>query len=120
MILAALALSTHLSIAPWTGADPKNAIAGATKYRLTLAGKPGAHVHVRATGEAKGWIAAFCTDRVCSPDQTVLDLPDSGTADISFELVRDDDTAPLKSGTVTLRTDDGARLVIPSVGPAGP
>jgi hypothetical protein len=110
MILAALALTTHLHIAPWTGADPKNAISGATKYRLTVTGKPGAHVHVRATGAAKGWIAAFCTDKVCSPDQTVLDLPDSGTADISFELVRDDDAAAEQSGAVTVRTDDGAKV----------
>src|SRR5665213_944036 len=111
MIVVALALTTHLSIAPWKGADPKIAIAGATKYRLTVAGEPGAHVHVRATGAAKGWIAAFCTDRVCSPDQTMVDLPASGHADIQFELVRDDETAPLKSGPVTIQTDEGARLV---------
>ena len=110
MIVVALALATHLSIAPWKGADPKNAIAGATKYRLTVAGEPGAHVHVRATGAAKGWVAAFCTDKVCSPDQTMLDLPASGQADIQFELVRDDETAPLKSGTVLIRTDDGAKV----------
>ena len=109
-MIVALALATHLSIGPWTGADPKNAITGATKYRLTVTGEPGAHVHLRATGQAKGWIAAFCTDKVCSPDQTTLDLPASGHADISFELVRDDETAPPKSGLVTIRTDEGAKV----------
>ena len=69
MIAIALALATHLSIGPWKGADPKNAIAGAFKYRLTVTGEPGTHVHVRATGQAEGWVAAFCTDRVCSPGQ---------------------------------------------------
>ena len=109
-MIVALALATHVSIGPWKGADPKNAITGATKYRLTVTGEPGAHVHLRATGQAKGWVAAFCTDRVCSPDQTIVDLPASGRADISFELVRDDETAPLKSGLVTVQTDEGARV----------
>ena len=114
-MIVALALATHLSIGPWKGADPKNAIAGAFKYRLTVTGEPGAHVHLRATGQARGWIAAFCTDRLCSPDQTALDLPASGHADISFELVRDDETAPRKSGLVTIQIDEGVSLVIPSV-----
>ena len=109
-MIAALALATHLSIGPWKGADPKNAIEGATKYRLTVTGRPGAHVHLRASGQAEGWIAAFCTDRVCSPGQTMIDLPASGRADVSFELVRDDETAPPKSGLVTVRTDEGDKV----------
>ncbi len=110
MIIAAIALVTHLSIAPWKGADPANAIAGATKYRLTVTGRPGAHVHLRATGRAEGWVAAFCTNEVCSPDQTMLDLPASGRADVQFGLVRDDDHAAASSGRVTIRTDDGSKV----------
>ncbi len=109
-MIAALVLATHLSIAPWKGADPANAIAGATKYRLTVTGRAGTHVHLRATGRAEGWVAAFCTSEVCSPDQTMLDLPASGHADIQFELVRDDEHAALTSGRVTVQTDDGAKV----------
>jgi hypothetical protein len=118
VIVAALVLATHLSIAPWKGADPKNAIPGATKYRLTVAGAPGARIHLDATGEADGWIAAFCTDKVCSPDRTTLDLPASGRAGIQFELVRDDASAPVKSGVVTIHADGGARVSVPSEGRA--
>lgn len=111
-MIVALALATHLAIAPWKGADPKNAIAGATKYRLTVTGEPGTHVHARATGYAKGWVAAFCTDKICSPDQTVLDLPASGRSVVQFELVRDDENAPRHSGKVTITTDEGAKVTV--------
>ncbi|MDQ2992108.1 MAG: hypothetical protein M3R30_04715 [Candidatus Eremiobacteraeota bacterium] len=110
MMIAAIALATHLRIAPWKGADPVSAIVGATKYRLTVSGRPGAHVHLRATGRSEGWVAAFCTDRICSPDQTVLDLPASGRVDVQFELVRDDEHAAATSGRVTIRTDQGAKV----------
>lgn len=102
-------LAVLLTLAPWHGPDVASAPVHAVKYRLTVRGTPGAHVHLRASGVARGWLAAFCTSRICSPEQTWLDLPKSGTGVMQFELIRQADGAAHKSGA-RIFSDDGSSV----------
>lgn len=109
--MIALALTTLL-LTPWTGRDLPTASAAARKYRLTIAAAPGSAVDVRATGVAEGWIAAFCDDRICSPGHVKETIPASGTMQLQFELIREDEHAPASSGAV-LRSGDASVSVKP-------
>jgi hypothetical protein len=112
-ILLALAQpSTHLSIQPWTGHDLQVTTGAAAKYRLEVSGKPNALVRLRTTGVAPGWLAAFCTTKVCSPRQIDVQLPRSGDAVFQFELIRESDDAPKRSGA-TITDEDGASVSVP-------
>lgn len=114
VLVIALALAqSHLHISPWNGQDLPTTTSTAAKYRLTIDGKPGATVALEATGVARGWIAAFCDNRVCSPTRAHEKLPKSGEVIVQFELIREVDDAPRKSGA-TIRTDDGAWTSVPS------
>jgi hypothetical protein len=103
----------HLSIQPWTGSDFQTTSSGAAKYRLEIAGKPNAPVHLRATSVAQGWLAAFCTPRLCSPERIEMQLPKSGNAVVQFELIRESDNAPKRSGA-TITGTDGASVTVPA------
>lgn len=85
---------TTVSLAPWTGADLPGSIASTVKYRLVVASHPGSTVNLKATGLAKGWIASFCTDKICAPMQRAVTLPDSGVKIIEFQLIPSDPKAP--------------------------
>jgi hypothetical protein len=113
MLLALAQPTTHLSIEPWTGSDLQVTTSAAAKYRLEVSGKPNASVRLRAFGVAPGWLAAFCTTRVCSPRQIDTQLPRSGDAVFQFELIRESDNAPKRSGA-TITNDDGASVSVPS------
>jgi len=84
---------TAVSLAPWTGADLPGSVASTIKYRLVVAGKPGTNVHLRASELASGWIASFCSDKVCSPMQLRLTLPESGVKIVEFQLIQNDNRA---------------------------
>jgi hypothetical protein len=62
---------------------------------------------------ARGWIAAFCTPRLCSPQQVDAVLPASGRSVYAFDLFRETSSAP-KQGGVTIRSADGASVRVPS------
>lgn len=116
MMLAALAVilavsqpASHLSLSPWTGKNLPTVTSSAVKYRLDVTGKPNASLHISTSQVATGWIAAFCTPTVCAPGSVDVTLPASGKAMYSFELIRNDDSAPKKSGAL-ITTDDGASL----------
>jgi len=113
-LLSALvaAAPAHLQIQPWNGKDLPTASRSAVKYRLVVSGKPNAHVRLEATAVAKGWIAAFCTSEVCAPGHVAIDLPQSGQAVYQFELIREDDAAPRKSGA-RIVGDDGSSIDVP-------
>jgi UDP-N-acetylmuramyl tripeptide synthase len=118
-MLAAIALTlalapspTHLTLAPWTGKNLPTATAAAIKYNLKVAGTPHATIHIEASGVAQGWIAAFCTPRVCAPTSVDVTLPDSGQAFYQFELIREDDSAPKKTAA-KITTNDGASITVP-------
>lgn len=97
-MIAVLALV--VSIAPWTGKDLPAAATDGTKYRLTLRGAPNTAAHLHADGVARGWIAAFCDGRVCSPGKIDVTLPASGRVTLQFDLIREEETAGAASGAV--------------------
>lgn len=81
-------------LAPWTGADLPGSVASTIKYRLVVSGKADSTVKLRATDIAKGWIASFCSDRLCSPMQLALRLPESGVKIVEFQLIQSQKRAP--------------------------
>jgi hypothetical protein len=119
-MLAALALtiavaapSTRLEIEPWTGKDLVTTTSTAAKFRLIVSGAPNATLHLEATGVADGWLGAFCTPTVCAPQRVSVTLPKSGQAIYQFELIREEDNAPSKSGARVV-SDDGASVDVPA------
>ena len=88
---------TTVSLAPWTGADLPGSLSSTVKYRLVVAARPGTNVMLRATGLSPGWIASFCTDRLCSPMQRAVTLPDSGVKIFEFQLIPNDPKAPKRT-----------------------
>jgi hypothetical protein len=114
MLLALAQSATHLSIQPWTGNDFQVTSDTAAKYRLEVTGRPNAEFRLRAADVASGWLAAFCTPRLCSPQRVDVKLPASGDAVFQFELIRESDNAPKRSGA-TITDDDGASVTVPAV-----
>ncbi len=76
-----------VSLAPWTGTELPGSIPNTIKYRLVVAGSAGHNVALRTSGVPKGWVASFCTDRVCAPFKTTVALPSSGVKVVEFQLV---------------------------------
>lgn len=107
-VLAAAAATT-LTLVPWTGKDLPTATQAAAKYRLTISGQPGTTLHLKAKNIAGGWLAAFCTGKICSPMRTSVEVPKGGVVSLQFELIRQGDDAPKKSGA-TIVSDDGATV----------
>ena len=105
-----LALVT-LALTPWTGPDPKTAAQAQAKYKLTISAPANSTVHLHADKVAPGWIAAFCNNRVCSPNQVTQTIPANGKAELQFELIREEDHAAKTTGA-TILSDDGATLVV--------
>lgn len=83
-----------ISLAPWTGADLPGSLASTIKYRLVVSGKAGSLVELRATDLAKGWLASFCSDKLCSPMRLSLHLPTSGVKIVEFQLIPNGARAP--------------------------
>jgi hypothetical protein len=61
--------------------------AGSTAYTVALRGKPNATVRLRAGGIPNGYIASFCTGRVCAPFRVALALPKSGRESIELQVI---------------------------------
>jgi hypothetical protein len=112
MLLALAQPATHLSILPWTGADLQTTSADAAKYRLEVTGRPNTAIRLQASNVAPGWLAAFCTPKICSPQRYDAPLPRTGQVVLQFELIRESDTAPKQSGA-TITGDDGASVTVP-------
>ncbi|MGA8535639.1 MAG: hypothetical protein WB615_16140 [Candidatus Tumulicola sp.] len=112
MLAAAVSTpATRLLLEPWTGANLAVAASVAAKYRLRVVGAPNARLELRADGVAKGWIAAFCTPTVCAPTHVDVKLPQTGYAVYQFELIREDTSAPTRSGA-RITTNDGASVTV--------
>jgi tetratricopeptide (TPR) repeat protein len=108
--LAHPATAATVSLAPWTGPELPGSIPNTLKYRLVVAGSAGKHVALAAKGVAKGWIASFCSDRVCSPFKVSVAIPQSGVKIIEFQLVPPDPGA--KTGKVRVVGTDGSHTSI--------
>ena len=76
-------------------------------YEETCTGLTGHTVALQAGGVPHGWVASFCTDRVCAPFKTSVVLPNSGVKVIEFQLIPPDAKARLPKVRVTGR--DGGR-----------
>jgi hypothetical protein len=112
-MMLAVSSATRLSIQPWTGNDLQATTSAAAKYRLEVAGKPQSVIRLQASGVASGWLAAFCTSKICSPERVDVTIPASGQAVVQFELIRESDSAP-KQSTATISENGGARVSVPA------
>ncbi len=56
-------------MAPWSGPDLPGSVASTLKYRLIVAAAGDATVSLHAAGLAHDWVASFCADGLCSPQQ---------------------------------------------------
>jgi hypothetical protein len=113
LVAAVSGPATRLTIEPWSGASLATAATTAVKYRLHVVGAPNATLQLRADAVAKGWMAAFCTPKVCAPTRVDVTLGQSGQADYQFELIREDPSGPARSGA-RIRSDDGATVQVPA------
>jgi len=112
ILLALVQTATHLAVEPWTGSDFQVTGGAAAKYRLEVNGKPNDSIRLSARGVAPGWLAAFCTPKLCSPQRVDVALPRSGQAVFQFELIRQTAGAPKRSGA-TITGSDGASVSVP-------
>ena len=113
MLVALSQSATHLAIQPWTGNDFQTTTTGAAKYRLEVTGQPNATIRLQTSGVADGWLAAFCTPKLCAPQRIDFALPRSGQAIFQFELIRETDTAPHQSAA-KITGGDGASVTVPN------
>jgi hypothetical protein len=102
-----------IMISPWNGAYLPTVTESAATYRLTLRGKPNSTIRLSASDIAPGWIAAFCDHRICSPMQVEERIPKSGELVIAFELIRETDDAPHRSGAV-IKGSDRSYIRVPA------
>ena len=79
--------ATSLTLVPWTGPALPGSVPHTIKYRLTVAGAAGRMVALQTAGVPSGWIASFCTDKICSPSRVSVGIPPSGVKVIEFQLV---------------------------------
>jgi peroxiredoxin/tetratricopeptide (TPR) repeat protein len=87
LALAGTQAATSLSLSPWTGPDLPGSVPETIKYRLIVSGAAGAGVELDTKHVPRGWVASFCTDRLCAPFHVVVRLPPSGVKMIEFQLV---------------------------------
>lgn len=102
---------TGLSVAPWTGPDLPGSVASTFKYRLLVAAAPQARVTLHATGLGPHWIASFCADGLCAPQQVSFRAPASGVKTYEFQLVPPSNGA--RPGAVGIASADGASARLP-------
>lgn len=112
-MMLAVSLGPHLSIQPWAGSELPTTSPAAATYRLKVTGKPESVVHLQASGVANGWLAAFCTPKFCSPQSVDVAIPPSGEAVLQFELIRESETAPKRSGA-TISENGGGSVRVPA------
>jgi len=100
--------AASVSLAPWTGSDLPGSIPNTIKYRLAVAGAAGKTVALTTSGVPKGWVASFCSDKVCAPFKTTVSIPESGVKIVEFQLVPPEGRAPAPKVRVT--GNDGHHL----------
>lgn len=79
-------------------------------YRLTIRDLPGTSVALSA-GMPQGWIAAFCTPKVCAPGHVIVNIPASGQASIALHIYRVNGTAAHHA--IVSVTAPGTQLSLP-------
>jgi hypothetical protein len=76
-----------IGLAPFAGPQLPGTIPGTAKFTVHIAGRARQTVSVRAVGVPAGYIASFCTDRVCAPFAVTFALPKTGSASIELQLI---------------------------------
>lgn len=85
-----------------------------TAFAVRINGKPSQVVHLRAVGVPAGYVASFCTARVCAPFQVQLALPKSGRESIELQLIQNvPGAAPPKTVTVAAAGARSASIAFP-------
>jgi peroxiredoxin len=100
--------STSLSVAPWTGPELPGSIADTIKYRVIVAGSAGKTVALKASEVPKGWVASFCSDKVCAPFHVSVEIPEGGVKIVEFQLVPPTGTTSAPKVRIT-STGDGSQ-----------
>jgi peroxiredoxin len=93
---------TAVSLVPWTGPELPGSIPNTIKYRLVVAGAAGKSLNLHAADVPKGWVASFCSDKVCSPFNVAVLVPADGVKVIEFQLVPPDAKARIGKVRVTV------------------
>jgi hypothetical protein len=84
-------------------------VSGTAKFAVQVNGKGGQTVRLRTVGVPAGYVASFCTNRVCAPYHVSFVLPRSGRESIELQLIENVPGAR-KPRTVTVAAD-GAHAV---------
>jgi thiol-disulfide isomerase/thioredoxin/Flp pilus assembly protein TadD len=101
-----------LSVAAWTGPDLPGSLASTLKYRLIVAAASDAPVTLRAAGMRHDWVASFCADGLCSPQQVSFHTPPSGVKTYEFQLVPPVPNA--HPGVITISAVGGSTVTVPT------
>jgi peroxiredoxin/tetratricopeptide (TPR) repeat protein len=97
---------TSLSIAPWTGAELPGSIPDTIKYRVVVASTAGKTIALKASDVPKGWVASFCSDKICAPFHVSVAIPEGGVKIVEFQLIPPAGKAPAPKVRIT-STGDG-------------
>jgi len=97
-------LALVLALAPFTGPAPNGSLPGTAKFSVKVSGTPGQTVRLRAVGVPRGYIASFCTSRVCAAFHVSFELPKSGRESIELQLIENVAAVP-KPKVVTVAAD---------------
>jgi hypothetical protein len=100
-------ISLILTLAPFAGPALRGSIPDTAKFSVGIRGHAGQTVRLRAVGVPQGYIASFCTNRVCAAFRVSLALPASGRESIELQLIENVPGSP-KPTTVTVAAE-GAR-----------
>lgn len=74
-----------LALGPFAGSAADDA--QRTKFMVDVVGKPAQTVRLRAVGVPPGYVASFCTQRICAPFRISITLPASGRQSIELALI---------------------------------
>ncbi len=103
--IALIALS--LALAPFAGPLQKGSVPGAARFGVEVSGRAGQAVLLRAVGIPPGYLASFCTPRVCALFRVALILPKSGRESIELQLI--ENVPGARKPKVVTVTANGAR-----------
>ncbi len=100
-----------LSVAPWTGAVLPGSIPDTIKYRVIVAGTAGKTIALAASDVPKGWVASFCSDKICAPFHVSVEIPEGGVKIVEFQLVPPEGKKPAPKVRIT-STGDGPQASV--------
>ncbi|GAC1357580.1 MAG: hypothetical protein NVSMB31_18080 [Vulcanimicrobiaceae bacterium] len=87
-------LSVH--VGRWHAAVLAGTVPHARTYEVLTKGTPGQTVLLQAQAIPKGWVASFCTPRICSPFRVSITVGRLGTTATEFQIVPSDAGARLR------------------------